>query len=285
MGTLCFFLSQWSRQDEEEETEGAELGGDLGGCADSELLWKSTKGKWNVKPPHCACEEPVLKQVLLTLADAESTLNSRPVQDSTLFYLIPQRNTGCAVLSGHGPWTRMWPAFLWAREPSEQFWHIYCKLRQRPAPTQGWPDPWFTRDRHKVPSSFGCQWHGDGWLTQKLFLRFKQLKDEQRDTQAPAQVLLQRSTLCWGKANADSFLSPPAWKWIRSAAPHGLNQTTRVNYKNARPQASSLPFLSECIIYERVDGRVSANGSKVRTMKRHRTGMCVWGSYHQIRVS
>ena len=38
MGTLCFFLSQWSRQDEEEETEGAELGGDLGGCADSELL-------------------------------------------------------------------------------------------------------------------------------------------------------------------------------------------------------------------------------------------------------
>ena len=39
MGTLCFLL-QWSRQDEEEETEGVELGGDLGrgGCADVELL-------------------------------------------------------------------------------------------------------------------------------------------------------------------------------------------------------------------------------------------------------
>ena len=37
MGT-CVFLLQWSRQDEEGETEGAGLGGDLGGCADSELL-------------------------------------------------------------------------------------------------------------------------------------------------------------------------------------------------------------------------------------------------------
>lgn len=137
-----------------------------GGCADEELS-KKDKGKMKCKTnPHQPAKNLFWNRFFSNACQMQSLhwLTSCSGQHSLLPHST--ENTSCTVLGRRRPWPECDPHSC-GQENLLRSSGIYCKLRQRLAPTQGWPDPWFTQDRQKVPSSLGCQWHRYGWLSSR----------------------------------------------------------------------------------------------------------------------